>query len=52
MRAGLLARPRGEGLADAYAAAGRLPRAEGPCRSCLGVRVRRVARKVLLPLPA
>ena len=34
-----------EGLADADAAAERLPRAEGPCRSCLGVRVRRVARK-------
>ena len=34
-----------EGLAEAYAAAGRPPRAEGPRRSCLGVRVRRVARK-------
>jgi len=34
-----------EGRAEAYAAAERLPRAEGPRGRCLGVRVRRVARK-------
>ena len=34
-----------EGLAEAYAAAGRPPRAEGPRRRRLGVRVQRVARK-------
>ena len=34
-----------EGLTEADAAAERLPRTEGPCGRCLGVRVRRVARK-------
>ena len=34
-----------EGLAGVDAVAERLPRAEGPHRRCLGVRVRRVARK-------